>query len=694
MEITGFIRLQTKEQCNSHGVPDAKANPKGMGFFIILFIISRYSRVSNIFVTLHFTAIFMKYFQPSLLIIISVLIISGCLSKSRKPDTPGNKLNSTILTDSLKILSSLCQANKISDNARARLFAHQAMDIACKTKSEADLAQAWMIMGIAYRNYNDDSSFVFTSKSLKIAEANGQEKIRVTTMYNLALLYIDASDVKTAVLYLDSVVQISRRIGEYALLSNGYNVYGNIMCNLPDTTGAKIMYDSAYHVAQQHSLPAQEGIALASLSILEKKPVVMDKMRKDAISLLIKVPGFEEEIALILNNLGMQNANPDTALFYYHQALKMANAIHSSEITLVVCNNQAYSYLEKNDWKSAESCLISNAIPLAKKEKNYYELANLYDTYTDVLVAANRKDESLKYARLAYKTKGLAERQSGAKEVRLLTILLDVKNKELNLAMNERDLRQKETNIRKIVVLFSISLLILSIGILMINWRLQRNRLRYNAAMLKAAKKIIDAEDRERTRIGRDFHDLTGQKFSGLAGYLENQEFQNPSTKKVALKMLEEIRQAVREMSHRMNRAWVERFTLEESISGLCTDCIKMTGLDLELQAPEKYPEMSRELKIHLFRIVQELLTNAMTHASDSRVRLTIAFDETRMSLNYNDDGPGFDRGKTDGNGTGLSNILERVTLLNGKVELDSRPGFGTDYAITIPLKKDKYSSN
>jgi len=210
--------------------------------------------------------------------------------------------------------------------------------------------------------------------------------------------------------------------------------------------------------------------------------------------------------------------------------------------------------------------------------------------------------------------------------------------------------------------------------------------------MLKAANKIIEAEDRERTKIGKDFHDLTGQKFSGLSSYLENQDFPEPATKEIALRMLEEIRQAVREMSHRMNRAWVERFTLEESISGLCADCIKMASLNLEFHAPEKYPEMVRETKIHLFRIVQELLANAMQHARTSKITLEISFDSAHLFLRYNDNGPGFDKDALSRQGSGLDNIIERVKIIGGKAELDTRPGFGTDYSITIPLTMETHS--
>ena len=634
----------------------------------------------------------MKAIYPFLLAIIISVAISGCRDQSAGPSDSVMNLNTSAVIDSINKLDSLASANKISNNALARSYAYRALTIAKNSNSEEALARAYLIMGYSFRNYNNDSSYIYTSQCLKLAEKIHSQKTSIAAMYNLAMLHIAAADQKTAIVYLDSVLQVARKLKEYETLSNTYNTLGTIRIGFPDTASARIMFDSAYQVAKRHSLPVQEGVALGSISMLGGDPKTVENLRKRAIVLLHKVPGHEEEIALNLINLGMWSTNPDSALNYYQQAIAIANTIHADEISLAVCNNQVYSYLDKNEGKNAEVCLVNNAIPLAKKAENYDWLATLYDTYTDVLVATKRNDEALKYARLAYKNRAMADQKKGANQVRLLAALLDVKNKELQLANNERTLRQKESKTRTIIILFSVALLMLAMVIFFTLWRLQRNRLRFHATMLKAAKKIIEAEDRERTKIGKDFHDLTGQKFSGLASYLENQEFPEVATKKIALKMLEEIRQAVREMSHRMNRAWVERFTLEESISGLCTDCIKMASLNLEFHAPEEYPEMERETKIHLFRIVQELLANAMQHARSSKITLEISFDGTHLFLRYNDNGPGFDREILSGLGSGLDNIIERVTILKGNVELDTRPGFGTDYSITIPLNRDKNS--
>jgi signal transduction histidine kinase len=139
-----------------------------------------------------------------------------------------------------------------------------------------------------------------------------------------------------------------------------------------------------------------------------------------------------------------------------------------------------------------------------------------------------------------------------------------------------------------------------------------------------------------------------------------------------------------------MNISWLERFTLEKTIRGLCEDMKKMTHLNLEYNAPDEFPLMPMETKIHIFRIVQELLSNAVKYAADAKIILEISFVDSTFTLEYSDDGPGFIKDKDFRNGVGLSNLSERIKLVNGKMETDTNPGFGTYYLIKIPLPKDK----
>jgi len=90
--------------------------------------------------------------------------------------------------------------------------------------------------------------------------------------------------------------------------------------------------------------------------------------------------------------------------------------------------------------------------------------------------------------------------------------------------------------------------------------------------------------------------------------------------------------------------------------------------------------------KIHLYRIVQELLANVLKHAEATTVNLQLLEDEGKLMLTVEDDGKGFDVKKAPSNGgIGLSNVRTRVEVLHGKMHLESVPGKGTFVSIEFP---------
>ena len=352
----------------------------------------------------------MKVVNTLLFLLLVSVVFSGCRNQSDGSASGVSKESKSAVIDSIAILDSLASAVKISDNEKSRAYAHRAMVLARGSDSEEALAQACLITGFSYKNYNDDTSLVYTTRALELSRKNKFTSTYSAALYNLANLYNEASDQKTAIIFADSALQVFSQTGKYKMLSNAYNFLGNLKNDLNDTTGARIMYDSAIAIARKHGLRMQEGIALASKARFDTDSKIKEKNLRKAIYLLRNIPGAEEETASVYSNLGVNSTNPDSALHFYDEALKLANILHSAEVTIAVCNNQAYCYLDKNDLRRAEECLVSNAIPLAQREKKYNWLANLYDTYTDILVAAKRTDEALKYARLAYQTKVMAER--------------------------------------------------------------------------------------------------------------------------------------------------------------------------------------------------------------------------------------------------------------------------------------------
>jgi len=104
----------------------------------------------------------------------------------------------------------------------------------------------------------------------------------------------------------------------------------------------------------------------------------------------------------------------------------------------------------------------------------------------------------------------------------------------------------------------------------------------------------------------------------------------------------------------------------------------------------EYFKEPAYNIRLCIYRVVQELIHNVIKHASASRLDIQIVKHRDRIVLTVEDDGAGFDMQyqKTNGNGLGLRNIETRVSSLSGTVEIDSAPGKGTLIIVEIPLNQ------
>jgi len=96
-------------------------------------------------------------------------------------------------------------------------------------------------------------------------------------------------------------------------------------------------------------------------------------------------------------------------------------------------------------------------------------------------------------------------------------------------------------------------------------------------------------------------------------------------------------------------------------------------------------PELSPELAIDLYRIIQEFITNAIKHGKANKVGIVFSYDKKVLKVLLSDNGKGFYIRKA-GTGMGLQNVQSRVKSHNGILALQSHIGKGTTYDISIPL--------
>jgi len=630
----------------------------------------------------------MKYTGLFVILVIGIWIITGCGKNASTPAASSYPVKDKTRMDSIIVLDSMVNATKTSNNIQALAYSKMAMKIALKLNSEEALARACIIQGIAYNNHNNDSSFGFYSAALKIATRNNFGALKPGIFFYLAMIYRAASDSKMAVVFLDSSIFYAKKFQDYQILSYACNEMGNLKFDLEDTLDARIWYDSAYEIGKK-ALPGQMGIALASLSRFEKNNAKAEEMQKMAIAHLQKQPGNEEAIAIILINLALRSQNPDTAILYFQTAIKIAHGGNSTAAEIAGYNNLAYSFLDKKDFVNAERCLIDNAIPLAEKTKNYDWLATTYDSYADVLEAENKTGAALKYERKALKTRIMADKKQAGNQVRLLAALLDVRNKELRIQTNEKELQKKEYKIQLILFWFSLSFLILLVIILLVIWRLQRTKIKFQTNLLVTAKKLIELEENLKGRVAMELHDLTSPFYFTMLQQIENAHIHDSQIKQDLQTNVTGMASKIRSISHRMNSDFIGQLTLRELVEGLCEDLRGTTTVPIHCTIEHDDFNLSKEVKIHVYRIVQELLTNAIKYVTAGEVKLSLSEEVGMVFILYQDTGPGFDVQAVASKSLGLMNIFERAKIIHGKAVLNSNPGNGTQWNITIPNKRE-----
>ncbi|MCE7071885.1 histidine kinase [Dyadobacter sp. CY327] len=188
------------------------------------------------------------------------------------------------------------------------------------------------------------------------------------------------------------------------------------------------------------------------------------------------------------------------------------------------------------------------------------------------------------------------------------------------------------------------------------------------------------AQEAERQRFSRELHDGIGANLSLLKMYLSSfgdADVPMAELKERSERLLAGSVDEIRRLIHDMHPRNLKEMGLVRAVEDMVGLVNLGNGLKVEFDAenvPEHLPE---QVEINLFRIVQELLQNAMKLSQASVVWLNFACEKNRFYLTYKDNGVGFDTsGASTGNG--LLNIKNRVMLLKGEMLINSSVGDGT----------------
>jgi signal transduction histidine kinase len=212
-------------------------------------------------------------------------------------------------------------------------------------------------------------------------------------------------------------------------------------------------------------------------------------------------------------------------------------------------------------------------------------------------------------------------------------------------------------------------------------------------AMLGINRRLIEAQERERTRIGRELHDDINQRLALLAMELENLR-ENPSrVRKRAQELwqgIHEIAADVQALSHELHSTKLEYLGVVAGMRSWCKEFAERQNLEIDFLT-EISGTLPSEIGLTLFRILQEALHNAVKHSGVKRMEVQLSEHENKIHLIIRDSGKGFDlQTALQGKGLGLTSMRERARLVNGTIVIDSRPMGGTTIQLSVPLASEQ----
>jgi signal transduction histidine kinase len=518
------------------------------------------------------------------------------------------------------------------------------------------------------------------AKSIKIVNK------RAALLFNIALLYESAGNYKDGVKILDSCITEATQTANYNILADAMNSLGNVYLQVHDSAMARITFQKALKIAVDHSLYKQIGETMGNLALYEGSLNKVVAMQKKAISFMEKQKGNEGEISMGYVNIGLEITKPDSAMVYYFKALHISKNGTLPEVEIAAYNDLAYSYLDKGNINMAVECLVNKAIPVALSINNTDWLGTLYDSYSDVLSAKGDYKSALAASRKSKEYRVQLSAQKNEQQVKLLAAILDVKNKDKTIEEKESEIRTKDIQNRALKLGVVIATLMIIVIIFVFIFFRQKSKLKFKQQQITSARRIIAMEEKEKSRIALELHDNLGYLVKVAEGFIGNLEIEDQILKDNLNGKMKELGDCIRRINHRINIIKDNDSTLEDLMPDIINDMKHFTGIDVDYFIPDYLPKLPLAVNLHICRILQELLTNASKYAKEAKIRLDLALIEKSLVLMYKDNGSGFDPLCIDNECIGIGSIYERVKLLQGKVRLETSPGMGTKWKISIPL--------
>ncbi len=548
-----------------------------------------------------------------------------------------------------------------------------------------------------------------TNLDLKKYNITEAYRLRTIVLQNMGIMLQQKSKENEAMnLIVSEAIPLAKKSNDKELISAVYKAVGIMLMNTNERKKA------SYYLAE-----AQKNIENAT----KKSPTLIEFKVETYImnaENLIELESYKEakksldKAFLILNKYPKSNLynnylyveglyhsrlnQEEKAIIIFDKGIKNSNS-HNDVLSLNRLQFAKYKSLFKLkrylEAKTIIKSLVENSNFVIDKKNNYHELAKTYHKLGD---SKNAYLFSEKYIILNDSiNKSKYETEIVSLEAKFNKTENENKIKLLNAQKEKSELVAKNNRLNIwILGLTSVFLLVLAAFL----WKFYQNQkkltiqkeINFNQQInslqdqqkLAVSNALLEGEELERKRLARDLHDGLGSMLSGLKLQLSKLNNSNESGVEEVNKQLDNSIKELRQIAQNMMPESLLKLGLNAALEDLC---LRYTSskIAIEFHSLGIENSISESQQIAIYRIVQELINNALKHANASSILVSCTQNNKRFFITVEDNGKGFDTKKENATiNMGLKNIKNRVEFLNGKLEIDSEPENGTSFNIEL----------
>jgi signal transduction histidine kinase len=263
--------------------------------------------------------------------------------------------------------------------------------------------------------------------------------------------------------------------------------------------------------------------------------------------------------------------------------------------------------------------------------------------------------------------------------------------------------RYKWYVLASVLICFAEALLISSLLVNLIRRRRAEQSLRESReALSDMSQRLIEAQEKERSWLALILHDDINQRLAALRLQLSlfgkrlptsMDDWQKELTG--ANRQIAQLISDIQAVSHQLYSPSLKHVGLVQTAEALCREFSAAHNIDIEFHSDKVSKDIPEEVRLCLFRVLQEALQNVAKHSGARRGEVLLIGWPDGIELTVRDEGNGFHakKGMT-GGGLGLPSMEQRLKLVNGQVFIDSEPGCGTVIQVRVPLQSKQKAAH